>query len=34
MKTIVEGDPTFEIMEGMKVAVDYKKVFKKSLQII
>ena len=34
MKTIVEGDPTFEIMEGMKVAADYKKVFKKSLQII
>lgn len=34
MKTIVDGDPTFEIMEGMKVATDYKKVFKKSLQII
>lgn len=34
MKTVVDGDPSFEIMEGMKVAVDYKKVFKKSLQII
>ena len=34
MKTVVEGDASFEIMEGMKVAVDYKKVFKKSLQII
>lgn len=34
MKTIVEGEATFEIMEGMKVASDYKKVFKKSLQII
>lgn len=34
MKTVVEGDATFEIMEGMKVATDYRKVFKKSLQII
>ena len=34
MKTVVEGDATFEIMEGMKIAPDYKKVFKKSLQII
>ncbi len=34
MKTVVEGDASFEIMEGMKVAVDYKRVFKKSLQII
>ncbi len=34
MKTVVEGDASFEIMEGMKVAIDYKKVFKKSLQII
>ncbi len=34
MKTVVEGDVTFEIMEGMKVADDYRKVFKKSLQII
>lgn len=34
MKTVVQGDATFEIMEGMKVATDYRKVFKKSLQII
>ncbi len=34
MKTIVEGDASFEISEGMNVAVDYKKVYKKSLQII
>ena len=34
MKTIVKGDPTFEILQGMKVASDYKKVFKKFLQII
>lgn len=34
MKTVVEGDATFEIIEGMKVAQDYKKVYKKSLQII
>ena len=34
MKTVVSGDATFEIMEGMKVATDYRKVFKKSLQII
>ncbi len=34
MKTIVEGDASFEINEGMNVAVDYKKVYKKSLQII
>ena len=34
MKTIVEGDASFEILEGMKVAQDYKKVYKKSLQII
>ena len=34
MKTIVESDPTFEILQGMKVASDYKKVFKKFLQII
>ena len=29
-----EGNAEFEIMEGMKIASDYKKVFKKSLQII
>lgn len=34
MKTVVEGDASFEILEGMKVASDYRKVFKKSLQII
>ena len=34
MKTIVDGDARYEILEGMKVAQDYKKVFKKSLQII
>lgn len=34
MKTIVEGDPSYELLEGMKVAHDYKKVYKKSLQII
>lgn len=34
MKTIVEGDANYEIIEGMKVASDYKKVYKKSLQII
>ena len=34
MKTVVEGDATYEILEGMKVAPDYKKVYKKSLQII
>ena len=34
MKTVVESDATYEILEGMKVAQDYKKVYKKSLQII
>ncbi len=34
MKTIVEGDASFEILEGMNVAQDYKKVYKKSLQVI
>lgn len=34
MKTVTESDATFEILEGMKVAQDYKKVYKKSLQII
>lgn len=34
MKTVVEGDATYEIMEGMKVAPEYKKVYKKCLQII
>lgn len=34
MKTIVNGDASYELLEGMKVAQDYKKVYKKSLQII
>lgn len=34
MKTVTETDVSFEIIEGMKVAPDYKKVYKKSLQII
>ncbi len=34
MKTIVEGDASFEISEAMTIAPDYKKVYKKSLQII
>ncbi len=34
MKTVVESDASYEILEGMKVAQDYKKVYKKSLQII
>lgn len=34
MKTVVNGDPTYEIMQGMKVASDYRKIFKKNLQII
>lgn len=34
MKTIADTTPNFEILEGMKIAPDYKKVYKKSLQII
>lgn len=34
MKTVVSADPSFEIMQSMKVSDDFKKVFKKSLQII
>lgn len=34
MKTVAETDVTLEIIEGMKVAQDYRKVYKKSLQII
>jgi len=34
MKTIVTSDPSFEIMQSMKVLDDFKKTFKKSLQII
>ncbi len=34
MKTLVEGDASYEISEAMTLAQDYKKVYKKSLQII
>ena len=34
MKTVVEGDATFEISEGMKVGTDFRKVFKKYLEVI
>ena len=34
MKTVASGDASFEILEGMNVAQDYKKVYKKSLQVI
>lgn len=34
MKTVVKSDPSFEIMQAMKLADDFKKTFKKSLQII
>ena len=34
MKLIVNSDPTYEIMQGMKVAGDYRKFFKKNLQLI
>ena len=34
MKTVSDADVSFEILEGMKIAKDYKKVYKKSLQII
>lgn len=34
MKTIVTADPSFEIMQSMKYSDDFRKVFKKSLQII
>lgn len=34
MKLIVNSDPTYEIMQGMKVAQDYRKFFKKNLQLI
>ena len=34
MKTVVNADPSFEIMQSMKVADDFRKIFKKSLQII
>ena len=34
MKTIVNGDASYNILQGMKVAPDYRKIFKKNLQII
>lgn len=34
MKLIVNSDPSYEIMQGMKVARDYRKFFKKNLQLI
>ena len=34
VKTVVNGDATYDIMQGMKVADDYRKIFKKNLQII
>lgn len=34
MKTIVEGDASFDIMQTQKVAPDFKKVLKKTLQVI
>ena len=34
MKTVVKGDATFDIKQGMKVGSDFKKILKKYLQII
>ena len=34
MKTVVNADPSFEIIQSMKTAEDFRKIFKKSLQII
>ncbi len=34
MKTVVNADPSFEIIQSMKVSDDFRKIFKKSLQII
>ena len=34
MKTVVSSDPSFEIIQSMKISEDFKKTFKKSLQII
>ncbi len=34
MKTVVSSDPSFEIIQSMKISDDFKKIFKKSLQII
>ena len=34
MKTITKGDASFDVIQAQKVAVDFKKVFKKVLQVI
>ena len=34
MKTVVSSDPSFEIIQSMKISEDFKKTFNKSLQII
>lgn len=34
MKTVVTSDPSFEILQSMKISEDFRKIFKKSLQII
>ena len=34
MKTVAEGDATYEVMQGLKIADDYRKLFKKNLQLI
>ncbi len=34
MKTVVSSDPSFEIIQAMKASEDFRKIFKKSLQII
>lgn len=34
MKTVINGDASFDILQGMRVANDFKRVLKKTLQII
>ena len=34
MKTIASGDASYEISQGMKIAEEYRKLFKKNLQLI
>ena len=34
MKTIANGDASYDVMQGVKVADDYRKLFKKNLQLI
>ena len=34
MKTVVNADPSFEIIQSMKCSEDFRKTFKKSLQVI